>query len=693
MQSAHTKDFHLPLWGQALILFCAIAAVYSNTLDVPFYFDDRSSIVNNSAVHSLGDLASIWNFCQFRFIGYLSYAINYHFNGVDTTGYHLVNILLHFLTTISLLGLIRGLLQTPAVKGKLPENIELWLPVTACLLFAVHPLHTQAVTYIVQRLAILAALFYLVTLAAYIQARLANTPRSRVLWSAAVIFSMLLAFLSKQNTVTLPLAILMTEGVFFPENRKKLLSLSIVSAVAVVGLYALLHFGFGIAPFSLESFDALTRETKEISRIDYLATQTMVLWKYILLFLRPVGLHLDHDFPLADGFANWQVIAAILAHLGCLAAALLSSRRFPLLAFSIFIFYISHLVESSLIPIRDVLYEHRMYLPSSGLCIALAFLLLYATRHKLSGKKVFLAVLPVFIILGTLTWSRNTLWLDPVKLWRDNAEKAPHKERPLNNYGKILVNNGHFDEAIIQFKKVIEINPNYVVSLSNLGDAFIQKKDPVSAVRYLKLGLSKDPRWPELHYNMGRAMDQLGRYPEAIVYYTNVLNINPKRTDARNNLANALHKTNSPEEAIKHYYQAIHDNPNDSLPYYNLSAILYMQGKGTQALPLLKKLLELRPQYAQAYTLLGLVYSAQNNLDNAIVNYKKALSLDPGSKPQMAYRLAAVYARKKITDQSIHWLREAIRAGFTDWTRLKNDRELTPIHDTPFYQKIIADKG
>ena len=407
---------------QAALLFLAVLAAYGHTLNFPFIFDDSSSIRANPAIYYLEDPASIWRFAPLRFVGYLTFALNYHWHRYDVFGYHAFNILIHFMAGIAVFSLCRGLVRSPGVSGKISKSGVQWLPFLAALIFLLHPLQTQAVTYIVQRLAALAALFYLGAMACYINARLSRIRSQRFYWGAGTVALALLAFFTKQNTVTLPIAILFLEMIFFPGNiNKKLLRGIAISALALAALYAVIVVGFNQTPFSLATLESLTKETKTISRTQYLATQAEVIWTYIRLFFWPAGLHLDYDFPLAEGFGSVAVIIAAAGHLILLGLALRYVKRFPFPVFALFFYYTAHLVESSLIPIRDVLFEHRTYLSNAGFCVGAA----WGITRLAVNRKSWLILITFLLVagLGTLTWTRNLTWQSARSVWLDRSEE------------------------------------------------------------------------------------------------------------------------------------------------------------------------------------------------------------------------------------------------------------------------------
>ena len=219
----------VPLWLEILILALTVVVVYGHTLDVPFYLDDSASIVENQSLSIWHDFQKIWQFSPLRVLGYFSFALNREWGGLNVAGYHVVNIVIHFMAGLSLLALSKGILRTPALRDREAQTGLKWFPLITALFFLVHPLQTQAVTYIVQRLASLAGLFYLASLSCYIHGRLESVKRRRwFLFSGSLILGVCALF-TKQNTVTLPLAILLIEIIFFRMSAKKALRLLIIA--------------------------------------------------------------------------------------------------------------------------------------------------------------------------------------------------------------------------------------------------------------------------------------------------------------------------------------------------------------------------------------------------------------------------------------------------------------------------------
>ncbi|MBE9562538.1 MAG: hypothetical protein IMF12_06720, partial [Proteobacteria bacterium] len=333
---------------QFLVLAVIIILTYGHTLDVPFYLDDFSSIRENYIIYNWqGTLIELWNFSALRIVGYITFVLNYQVHQFQVFGYHIVNITIHFLAGLAILALLRGLVRTPTLNNILSVEAKLWLPLVVALIFVVHPLQIQGVTYIVQRLASLAALFYLAAMACFVQARLSSKNRFRFIWSITCILFILLAFFTKQNTATLPIALLLIELIFFQSEQVRVRGLQILIGLglAIIAFWLMLDqnsaiqkFLFENIPF-LQTVDDLTRETDNISRTAYLATQMSVLWIYISLFFWSESSHIDYDnkilivksffsdnenYHFAARLMDSEPIFALIGHLLILGLAIYS---------------------------------------------------------------------------------------------------------------------------------------------------------------------------------------------------------------------------------------------------------------------------------------------------------------------------------------------------------------------------------
>jgi hypothetical protein len=355
---------------QALYIFFLVAfvfIVYSSNLDGSFIFDD-SRIENNPQLHitslSLHNLAKAGfeSSPSTRPVSYMTFALNYYFHGFQTRGYHLVNICIHALAAILLFLLIRTTLNLPPLRSK--YSIYAWLPFAAALVWAVHPLQTQSISYIIQRMNSLAALFYILSIYLYARARLARNTEKKWLLFIGAISAGILALGSKETAATLPFFIFLYEWFFFRDLKLSWLKRQVIPAlIMLAGITFLVLLYLGRNP--LEYITA-TYGSREFTLSQRLLTEFRIVVFYIslLLFPHPSRLNLDHHVILSTGiFSPVSTLISAVILLLLFIAALVSARKYRLLSFCL-LWYLGNLViESSFIGL-ELIFEHRNYLPS-----------------------------------------------------------------------------------------------------------------------------------------------------------------------------------------------------------------------------------------------------------------------------------------------------------------------------------------
>jgi protein O-mannosyl-transferase len=573
----------IPNLLQLVFIVLAAALVYGNTLDVPFYLDDFSSIFENPVIYGGGGFSELWQYAPQRIVGYATFACNFQLHHSQPAGYHLVNILIHILTGLSLFALIRGLFRTPVVVGYRSAQTVNLLPLFVALLFVVHPMQTQAITYVVQRLASLAALWVVASLACYVYGRVVQGGGQKsLLFFLSFLFAGL-GFLTKQNTFVLPLLVIGIESVFFPATRVRVMWGLLIAGIAALLLWAVLVFFLGYEAFSLGSLDRYTRETRDISRSSYFLTQVHVLWIYIKLFFWPVGLHLEHDVILVDSLSDWKTLVCLAGHIALFSLAVLTGRRYPLFSFGILFYYITHLVESSLIPIRDVMFEHRAYLPNAGLCLSSGWLLFVLSGKKIGGRIAAGTVgVTLLVVCGVLAWQRNEVWRDPISLWHDSAIHAPNKARPWDEYGKHLLQQGKTQEAVTVFQETVE-------RIHGKGVAPGLVMEETAAIN-LVIALEKSGQ-PEAALQV--ADDFLTRKAKPI-----------NKSKVLTNKGNLFFRLNRLAEAEKSYRQAIKVFKKNLTPMNNLAVLMMAQGRLDEAEELLGVALSIDPEFEASRSLL-----------------------------------------------------------------------------------------
>jgi len=431
----------------ALILMIAVSAVYSNTLKSPFLLDDYGNIVDNHLIEiksfswdSLQQVLSDSHIEQRRKLSYLTFALNYLWTGYDPIGFHLVNIAIHtfcaffiFLFTYQTLGI--GWLKEKYGRFRFQSAAA------AALIWALNPLQVNAVTYIVQRMTSLAVLFALMALTAWLAGRrrwMENRRFQAAGFFGSAILLWGLGLLSKEHVAILPLLMVVHE--VFLLRRGILHRIPwpwvILGSVPVVFL-VLCYLGT----------DPLHRILAGYARRDFtlterLLTESRVLWHYLSLFFFPVSerFSLFHDYPVSRGFFSPITTGlSILAWIGVMSSAWVCRKRYPVLTWMTAWFWVSHLIESSVMPL-EIIFEHRMYLPSIGLAmgtVLIGFDLLYA-RMARPWFSVF-SLLLFLCILSIATYTRNMDFRDEVTLYAAELRKFPDSDR--NRLGLALALN------------------------------------------------------------------------------------------------------------------------------------------------------------------------------------------------------------------------------------------------------------
>jgi len=473
-------------WFGVVALLVLLA--YARSCGAPFHFDDYTIIVANEE-GSLSSLSGFLGFARTRLVPFATFALNYWVGGDDPFGYHAVNVAIHLLATLFVFNLALALCRTPRLRDTWLAEARLPFAVAAALFFACHPIQVQAVTYVVQRMSSLAAAFYVGSVLCYVRARNAQVGTGPGRPAAAFVGSIALALgalLSKENTASLPAAVMLAEWVFYGRAglAKRLLRLTpYLLLVLVIGVgWKLLALGPGgrrISGSAAEQMAGLVRTLVfranprgDVAPLEYFFTQCVVIPRYLRIVVLPRGFNVDHDVAiqriLAPGVAGGMLFLAAL-----LAFGLYAARRWPVLGFGITWSFVALSVESSFLPIRDAMVEHRMYLAMPGVALAVASGFAWLFQRQRAVAAVLGATAAA--LLCALTFLRNETWRTPEALWRDAVAKSPNKPRVHINLGMALRLAGESDEAITQYCRALALDPRNARARGNL-DALIEEQ-------------------------------------------------------------------------------------------------------------------------------------------------------------------------------------------------------------------------
>lgn len=527
--------------------------VYANTFGVPLVYDDRDSILQNRVIRDWSDLGALWRFNPTRFVLYFSLALNYRLGGLEVWGYHLMNLAIHLGAALLVYWLVRLIHFSSWARSQPRETVRHGPEVAlfSALLFVAHPIQTQAVTYIVQRAESLAAFFYLLALALYVRGRQSaadglapalpchgemtscGRPRgsspAAAPWLLAALLSAALGMLTKETVASLSAALLLYEVCFLsPLSRPSRL------------LWLLPFCLLPVFPFWLSTGGelALPSQGGALSRWSYLVTQSRVLVTYMRLLLLPIGQNLDYDYPAYDSLRAPAVLGSLLLLASLLVLAVLAFKRHRLLFFALLWFFVTLSVTSSVIPVLDVIYEHRLYLATLGYGLFLSWVLLRALENWGKWSRgIALAALSFLVLAYALAaHQRNRVWGDEVGLWQDCVAKSPRKARPHKNLGSALIEAGRYPEATSPLRIAIALKPDDAEAYYNLGLAYqsLQLFDP--AIEAYRRAVALRPGDGHARNNLGIAYINKGWYGKAMEEFEKALRLDKENAAAASNL-------------------------------------------------------------------------------------------------------------------------------------------------------------
>ena len=576
---------------QTALIAIAGAAVYLNSLRVPFYMDDRAIFL----IGPQNPLDTLLHGGARRIVDF-TFTLNHRIHDLQETGYHLVNLAIHLSASIVLYFLVISALAalrssfTPKNSGAAEMGfVERFVPFFAAMLFVLHPLQTQAVTYVIQRYASLATLFYLLSALLYLRARCAaeeNGAADRRSWlqGGSCLVAGILAINCKQIAATLPLMLILLE-IFLFRGRLLTRRFYIVcgSVLVMVAGLGLIIWHDRSLPDLLFELRRATLEDLFISRTSYFLTQLRVVVTYLRMLCLPYGQSLIHDYPIYTTLSAVPVIVSLALHILLISAALVmfgSSRRKllsddwsrgalqRLAALGVVWFYVALTVESSIIPIRDVIFEHRVYLPSAGIFMTMAAVAALAAHGRKAGyRAAWCLAAVVCIILGGLTIARNHVWNDKLRLWQDTVSKSPNKALALTNLGGEYLLRQMPDKALPLFVRAVELNGDFQELI--MGQEFLVSK----ALQ----GLNVD----ESRFTTGEEFRRPARGGDK----GKVARENLPRFEAlkNNNLGLAYEYLGNLDQARKAYSFAVRVNPEYDLAWFNLGLLDLRLGDRQQA--------------------------------------------------------------------------------------------------------------
>ncbi len=622
----------------AAVIAGAAAAAYWTSFAGTFVFDDDTAILKNPSLRSLWrslvpppDLTT-----SGRPVANFTLAVNYAVSGLHPWSYHAFNLLVLIFSAWALFGIVRRTLQQPRLRERFGASATP-LALVAALLWTLHPLQTEAVTYIVQRVESLMGLFYLLTFYGFI--RSIDSPRPRR-WQILAVAACLLGMGTKEVTSTAPVLLLFFDRAFaagtFREAWRRRRGLYLAMAATWVPL-AVLVASTGWNRGGTAGFDV------GVNAGAYWLTQFEAVVRYLGLSVWPHPLIFDYKtfwvrHPVE--IIPYAVVVVALA-----VATLWALWRRPVPGF-LGGWFFAILAPTSVIPgTIQMIVEHRMYLPLAAVTVGAV-----CGAHRLVGRRCVIVFLALAAGLGWLTARRNEVYRSDLALWSDTIAKCPDSDRANNNLANALLKEGRVEAAIARYETALRLRPDYVEAHSNLGNALLKAGRVPEAIAQCRAALRLQPKYASAHNNLGNALLQAGRLPEAIQQYEEGLQIKPRDAKLHYNLGNALLKAGRLPEAIAQYEISLRWQPDDAETEYNLGNALYAAGRMAEAITHFAAAVRLQPSNADAHNNLGNALLQANRTAEAIAEFREALQVRPGYAEAYNNLGAALYQAGHIAE-------------------------------------------
>jgi len=657
----------LPL--MIIIILITSFAVYFNALFNDFVYDDKLQVLENHWIKDIKYIPesfskSVWSFQKGEFISnyyrplmHTIYMFNYFLFGMKPWGFHLVNILFHAGVSVLIFIIVLRLLKDSQYADPSSYLIPSFI---AALLFATHPIHTEAVTWVAGLPDLSFAFFFLLSFYFYIRSTGDKLPsRGAYLLSLAFFF---LAALCKEPALTLPIMLVAYDSIFRKSGgRISNYIVKYVPYLIVAGVYFILRF-------NALGHLAIKKRHTELSDYQYIINIFPLFTQYLEKLILPIKLNAFHVFHPIYSFSEAKGTLSVIVTTAFVILGFIAFRKSKLTFVSL-IFIVVPLVPVLCIPVlgENTFAERYLYLPSFGFVFLVALFLTWIKEKK--SPMVGIGLIAVFALLIGLyslgTVSRNTIWKDDHMLYADMVKKSPDGAIPRNNFGIQLQNEGKIDDAIEQFQIALRLNPDYAearhnlgVSLfdkgktdeaiqeyqialrlkpdyvnayTNLGKAFFNKGRIDEAIEQFRIASTLDRDFPEAHANLGAAFVRKGWIDKAIEECQIALKLKPDYVDAHNSLGAAFYSKGWIDKAIEQYQIVLKLNPDYAAAHSNLGVIFFDKGWIDKAIEHYQIALKINPDYADAHNNLGNAFFKRGQIDKAVEHYQAALRLNPDS--------------------------------------------------------------
>lgn len=647
------------------ILVILTFALYFNSLQNKFTYDDEFIIVNNKYIKDFKEnfqyffnteYFTISKETTYRPIATLTYFLNYGIWKSNPIGYRLFSLLLHAINVLLVFYLLNKLFNNRLTSFVIS------------LIYLAHPVLTEVINCVTYNEDLLTTLFFILSFIYYLKMKEGKKERGfNYFLSLLFLFA---ALLSKEMAITF-LGIILLYDLFIEDSAKnstmdlkealgravkKIISNMYVylGYLAVSLFYLLLLFVF----FKYPDKPAIYSYGSLLKRIIFVPYNIFIYFKITFL---PVNLKADYDFAYPTNFFSLINMASYFVFALIVVFSLYIYKHSKMIFFGIWWFLITLAPVLNIIEIYVPIAERLLYLPIVGFCIVIGALLTEVfdkikIENRLTKEAIKISLISILILFYSYeTVTRNMIWKDNFTLWTDTIKKSPRSARGYNNRGAEYFDKGSYDLAENDYKKSIEIRPDFVLTYMNLGHIYVKKGLLDDAIIEFKKGLDIDPKSTIALYNLGMGYYEKGQLNDAVIYFNKAIELKTDIIDTYSKLAGILFDRGNYKEALEVFDKALNVNPDDSTIYYNIASIYYKQGNMNEALGIYKKVIKISPSYSDAYSKIGEIYAKNNVFDIAEENLLLAIKYNP-KNTNAYFNLGMVYAlQERYQEAVVQW--------------------------------------
>lgn len=659
------------IWLGGVLLALCLFAAYHHTFQVPYLLDDADSIEKNPSIRSFATALfppkNSGITAGGRPLLNLSLAVNYRLGGTEVIGYHVGNLLIHFAAALCLFGVVRRTLKLPALVGRFGTQAMQIAWFTSAL-WALHPMQTESVTYIIQRAESLVGLCYLLTLYAFIR----SMEKPSRLWPALTFLACVLGMAAKEVMASAPIVLFLYDRTFvsgtFRESwrRHRWLHVSLASTWLLLLALVISSGGRG----STVGFAST-------SWLEYALTQGPGITTYLMHSLVPVNLVFDYGAIIEK--RPMVIIGGLTVVISLLVVTVVLLKKRPAAGFLGACFFLILAPTSSIIPVAtQTLAEHRMYLPLAAVA---GTIVLFVGR---CGARYSWGILSVLVIAtGFAAIERNKVYQTNLAVWEDTVRNVPDNTRALNNLGTVYMGLARYDDAIRCFREAIDLCPGFADPHGNLGATLMRKglnrltdgkaselqlerseffslkaegqRDEAlirEALGCMSKAVELEPTRALLRCLYGNALLDDNQLAVSLPQFEQAVALAPDEAAYHYDYANVLAKMEHNEEAVKQYVITLRLAPDEVGALTNYGALLRRMKRFPESIEQLRKAVKLKPEVARIHSNLGVALLASGQRENGMGELVEALRLNP-KLPQALYHLGNALAQTGRTEEAI----------------------------------------